>query len=102
MTIYVGNLPKNATEEALRQAFEQYGEVTEIKLIKDNYTGELRGFGFVEMPAQNEAQAAISALNGADYVGRKLTVNEARKPQERRGGGGRRPGGFRGGRSRSY
>ncbi len=94
MNIYVGNLPKTATEDSVRQAFEAHGEVSQVKLIKDNFSGEPRGFGFVEMPSKSEAVAAIAALNGADFEGRKLVVNEARPRPERSGGGG---GGRRGG-----
>ncbi|HDQ44036.1 MAG TPA: RNA-binding protein [bacterium] len=107
MNIYVGNLPKTATEDSIRQAFETHGEVSQVKLIKDNFSGEPRGFGFVEMPSKSEAVAAIAALNGADFEGKNLTVNEARPRAERPGGGGgggRRGGGggFGGGRSRSW
>ncbi|MCJ7812064.1 RNA-binding protein [bacterium] len=100
MKIYVGNLPKTATEESIRQKFQEYGEVTEVKLIKDNYTHELRGFGFVEMPSKSVGESAIKGLNGADLEGNKLIVNEAR-PREKRsdgrrggGGGGRGGGGY--------
>ncbi|HEX9616810.1 MAG TPA: RNA-binding protein [Anaerolineales bacterium] len=90
MNIYVGNLSYTTTEEDLRQAFENYGQVTSATLIKDKFTGKSRGFGFVEMPSQEEAQAAIQAMNGAELGGRTLTVNEARpRTEERRGGGGR-------------
>jgi RNA recognition motif-containing protein len=90
MNIYVGNLSYTTTEEELRQAFESYGQVTSASLIKDKFTGKSRGFGFVEMPSQEEALAAIQAMNGAELDGRTLTVNEARpRSEERRGGGGR-------------
>jgi RNA recognition motif-containing protein len=96
MNIYVGNLSSDVTEDDLRTAFQEFGETSEIKVIKDKYTGESRGFGFVEMPAKEEAQAAISGLNDTDLKGKKLTVNEARpRNDNRRGGGGR--GGFGGG-----
>lgn len=90
MNIYVGNLPRATTEEQLRQAFEAHGRVSSAAIIKDKFTGESRGFGFVEMPEKNEAQAAIAALNGKDFGGRTLTVNEARPREERprMGGGG--------------
>ncbi len=97
MNIYVGNLSPRTTETELRQAFEEFGEVDTAKIIKDNLTGRSRGFGFVEMPNQEQAQAAISGLNGKDLGGSALTVNEA-KPRESRGGGrsyGGRPGGGR-------
>jgi RNA recognition motif-containing protein len=98
MNIYVGNLAGKTTEEELREAFEAFGNVDTAKIIKDNVTGRSRGFGFVEMPNQDEAQAAITGLNGKELAGSALTVNEA-KPRENRGGrsfgGGGRPGGGR-------
>jgi RNA recognition motif-containing protein len=78
MNIYVGNLPSNATDEAIREAFESFGQVTSVRIIKDKYTGESRGFGFVEMPDQAQAQAAMKSLNGKELLGRTITVNEAR------------------------
>lgn len=87
MNIYVGNLPYNTAEDDLRQAFEQYGQVTKVNIIKDKFSGESRGFGFVEMANDDEAQAALEALNGADMGGRKLNVNEARPRQDNRSGG---------------
>jgi RNA recognition motif-containing protein len=89
MNIYAGNLPWNLTEEDLRSAFEAHGEVVSVKIIKDKFTGRSRGFGFIEMPNQEEGKAAISALNGKDLNGREIVVNEARPPREDRGGGGR-------------
>ena len=89
MNIYVGNLSRDATDEDLRQAFEEFGQVESINLIKDRFTGESRGFGFVEMPSKDEAQSAIDGLNGKDLKGRAMNVNEARPRTERRGGGGR-------------
>jgi len=86
MNIYVGNLLREATEDDLRQAFEEFGQVTSAKIIKDKYTDDSRGFGFVEMPDQQEAKSAISGLDGKDLKGRTLKVNEAR-PREDRGGG---------------
>jgi RNA recognition motif-containing protein len=100
MNIYVGNLSNDVTEEDLRQAFEAFGQVSNINLIKDRFSGESRGFGFVEMPAKTEAEAAIEALNGQDIKGRAVNVNEARPRAEQsrpRGGGGGGRGG-RGGR----
>jgi RNA recognition motif-containing protein len=92
MNLYVGNLPHTSTEAELRVAFEKFGTVSTAAIIKDKFSGESRGFGFVEMPAKAEAQAAMSQLNGKDFNGRALTVNEA-KPREERGnsfgGGGR-------------
>jgi RNA recognition motif-containing protein len=96
MNIYVGNLPHATSDSELRQAFEQFGQVSSAVIIKDKYTGNSRGFGFVEMPDGNEAQAAISGLNDQDFGGRTLTVNEARPREDRRGGGGG-GGGYRGG-----
>jgi len=80
--IYVGNLPFSATEEQVRQMFEAYGAVTTVKLINDRETGRPRGFGFVEME-EDGAKQAIAALNGADFGGRSMKINEAR-PRERR------------------
>ena len=85
MNIYVGNLPFNMTEAEFRETFEAYGEVTSANLIMDRETGRPRGFGFVEMSNDTEAQEAINALNGTDIGGRELRVNEA-KPREKRGG----------------
>jgi RNA recognition motif-containing protein len=91
MNIYVGNLPRVTTEAELRQAFEAYGRVATASVIKDKFSGESRGFGFVEMPEKTEAMAAIAAMNGKDFGGRTLTVNEARPREERpRDGGGAR------------
>src|SRR3972149_5244572 len=87
MNIYVGNLSYDTTEDDLRMAFERFGQVTSATLIKDKYTGKSRGFGFVEMPSDEEAQAAIQGLNGTELTGRTLTVNEARPRTEGRGGG---------------
>jgi RNA recognition motif-containing protein len=86
MNIYVGNLLREATEDDLRRAFEAFGQVTSVKIITDKYSGDSRGFGFVEMPNQQEAKSAISGLDGKDLKGRTLKVNEAR-PREDRGGG---------------
>ncbi|MDH7512311.1 MAG: RNA-binding protein [Clostridiales bacterium] len=90
MNIYVGNLLREATEADLRQAFEAFGQVTSVKIITDRYTGDPRGFGFVEMPNHQEAKAAVSGLNGKDLKGRTLKVNEARPRDDRPGGFGRR------------
>ncbi len=78
MNIYVGNLNYRLEEESLEQAFAQYGEVSSTKLITDRETGRAKGFGFIEMPNDDEAQAAIDGLNGTDLMGRTLVVNEAR------------------------
>ena len=95
MNIYVGNLSSEVTEEDLRQACEAFGSVESVKVIKDKFTGVSRGFGFVEMPAKAEAQAAISELNGQELKGQTLKVNEARPRPDNRRGGGRRGGGRR-------
>jgi RNA recognition motif-containing protein len=98
MNIYVGNLSYNVTEDDLREAFGAFGEVTSANIIKDKFTGQSKGFGFVEMSAKEQAQAAIAGMNGKELKGRALNVNEARpRTDDRRGGGGgggagRRPG----------
>jgi cold-inducible RNA-binding protein len=92
MNIYVGNLSRDVTEDDLKQAFAAYGQVATAAIIKDKFSGESRGFGFVEMPTKEEGTAAIAALNGKDLKGRNLNVNEAR-PKTEGGGGGRRGGG---------
>jgi len=97
--IYIGNLSYEATEDDVRQAFEAYGEVSSVAIIKDKMTGRSRGFGFVEMPDNGQAQAAIGALNLQEVRGRAMTVNEARPRGEGASGGGGR-GGFGGGRGR--
>ena len=87
--IYVGNLSFNATEEDIRQAFAQYGEVSSVNIITDRETGRSRGFAFVEMPDGAQAKEAIEQVNLAEIDGRKITVNEARPKRDRpRGGGG--------------
>lgn len=85
--IFVGNLPFSSTEDSLRSLFEQFGELQQVKIMTDRATGRSRGFGFVEMSNDDDAQKAIVALNGKDFEGRKLTVNEARPKPERSGGG---------------
>ena len=104
MNIYVGNLSREVTEEELRQAFEPFGQVTSVNIIKDRYSGESRGFGFVEMAMKSEAQAAIDGLNGTSLKERTLTVSEARPRTEGRGRGGfgGGGGGGGGGRRRRY
>jgi RNA recognition motif-containing protein len=100
VNIYVGNLSRDLTETELKEAFAVFGEVSTCNIIKDKFTGESRGFGFVEMPNKDEADKAIAGMNGKDMKGRNLTVNEARprtdRPRTGGGGGGR--GGFGGGR----
>jgi RNA recognition motif-containing protein len=93
--LYVGNLGYSVTNGDLEKMFEPHGTVQSAQVIMDRDTGRSKGFGFVEMGSDQEAQAAITAMNGKDMDGRQLTVNEA-KPREDRGGGGR--GGFGGGR----
>ncbi len=100
MNIYVGSMSYNVTEEELKEAFEAFGEVESVRIIKDMYSGRSKGFGFVEMPSKAEAQSAIDGLNGKELKGRTLNVNEARSrskgPQGGRGRGeGRRGGGRR-------
>ncbi len=101
--LFVGNLSFKATENDLHDAFAQYGTVTEVNLMPDRMTGRPRGFAFVTMSTKEEAEAAIQGLNGADFDGRNLTVNEARPREDRPprsggfgGGGGRDRGGDRG------
>ena len=95
--LYVGNLSYNVDSSSLEQLFSQHGSVTSAEVISDRDTGRSKGFGFVEMGSDEEAQAAIAALNGQEHDGRALTVNEA-KPRESRGGGGFGGGGGGGGR----
>jgi len=95
LNIYVGNLDRQVTEEDLRKAFESFGQVESATIIKDKYSGEPRGFGFVEMPAKAEARAAIDGLNGKELKERVINVNEARPRNESRRGGGGRGGGRR-------
>jgi RNA recognition motif-containing protein len=78
MNIYVGNLSREVTEDDLLKAFEEFGQVDSVKILKERGSGESRGFGFVEMPAEAEAQSAINGLNGKELKGGKLKVNEAR------------------------
>jgi RNA recognition motif-containing protein len=93
MNIYVGNLSYDVSEENLRQAFEAFGQVSSATIIKDKYSGQSKGFGFVEMPSTEEARSAINQLNGKELKGRTLNVNEARPRAEGgRGGGGGREG----------
>jgi RNA recognition motif-containing protein len=109
MNIYVGNLAYSTNENSLREIFEKYGQVTTAKVVTDKFTGSSRGFGFIEMPDDTEAQKAINELNGSDFEGRKLVVNESRprestgrdnRPPRRDGGGynGGSGGGYNGGR----
>lgn len=105
MNLYVGNLPYRITEDQLKEAFEEYGQVSSCTIIKDKVTGSSKGFGFLEMPERTEAEKAINGLNGRELMGRKLNVNEARPRTEggsrgsnsgwSGGGGGGRGGGNR-------
>ena len=83
MNIYVGNLPYSTDRDELRAVFEQYGEVSSARVVTDRESGRSRGYGFVEMPNAEQAQAAIEALNGKEIGGRKAVVNEARPREER-------------------
>ncbi len=80
MNIYVGNLPSDATEEALQQAFEAFGKVSSARIIKNKYTGQSRGIGFVEMPERSEGEKAINSLNGKELFGREMDIKEAFSP----------------------
>lgn len=97
MKLYVGNLSYEVTEEDLRKAFEQFGQVESATIIKDKYSGQSKGFGFVELPSKAEGQSAINGLNGKELKGRTLNVNEARPRPEGRGG---QRGGYGGGKKR--
>jgi len=88
MNIYVGNLSFEVTDDELQQLFAQHGEVKSASVVKDRFSGESRGFGFVEMPSKEQAMAAINALNGMDLKGRSIMVNEAKPKTPKRGGGG--------------
>jgi RNA recognition motif-containing protein len=96
MNIYVGNLAYSVTEEDLKKAFEAFGQVSSANVIRDQYSNQSKGFGFVEMPDASEAKAAIGGLNGKELNGRSLNVNEAR-PRADKGRGGGGFGGKRGG-----
>lgn len=101
MNIYVGNLSFDVTEADVRSAFEAFGKVEAVNIIKDRDSGRPKGFGFVEMPSGEEARKAIEAMNGKELKGRAMNVNEARpKPEGGRGGGGRPGGGGQGDRGR--
>jgi RNA recognition motif-containing protein len=94
--LYVGNLPYSVTEERLQQHFAQHGSVVSARIITDKFTGRSKGFGFVEMSSDQEAERAVTALNGTDFEGRNIVVSEARPQQPRdsrsgAGGGGRPP-----------
>ena len=100
MNIYVGNLSREVTDKDLQEAFEAFGQVDKTTVIMDKFSGESRGFGFVEMPNAEEAKAALEGLNGVDLKGRELKINEARPREDRprrSGGFGGSSGGSRGG-----
>ncbi len=101
MNIYVGNLSPETSEADLRELFEEYGPLSSVAIIKDRMTQESRGFGFVEIPNDEQARQAIKNLNGTELDGSNITVNEARPREERGGGGGGRSGGGYGGGGRS-
>ena len=96
MNIFVGNLSKDVNDDDLQNLFSEYGNVRTVKIIRDLFSGESKGFGFIEMPGQAEAQKAMAELNTVELKGKKIVVNEARPKTDRRGGGGGR-GGNRGG-----
>jgi len=110
MNLYVGNLLFDVTEGELKELFAPFGQVTEVRLIMDKFSGKSKGFGFIEMPSKEEAEKAIEGLNGKDIKGRAMTVNEAKPKTDRGdrggrggfggGGGGRGRGGFGGGGNR--
>ena len=81
MNIYVATISPQLTEKEIKEAFAAYGKLSSVELVKDRYTGKLRGFGYVEMPRKTEAEAAIAGLNGKKFKGKKLTVKEARSHQ---------------------
>ncbi|MBN1255807.1 MAG: RNA-binding protein [Deltaproteobacteria bacterium] len=90
MNIYIGSLSTSITSDDLKNAFEAYGKVDDVKIITDRYTGEARGFAFVEMPTKAEAVAAIEGLNGSELKGSTIVVNEARPRSDSRGRGGKK------------
>ena len=98
--IFVGNLSFNTNEDELRQMFESYGQVDRVSILTDRDTGRSRGFGFVEMASDDDGEKAITALNGSQFGGRTINVNEARPKSDRGGGGGGFGGGGGGGRGR--
>lgn len=104
MKLYVGNLPRRATDDELRSAFEAFGKTLEVNIIKDKFSGESKGFGFVEMAKRLDAEAAIGALNGKDFMGQTLTVNEARPKTDggHRGNRGYGGGGYKRGGGRRF
>ncbi len=102
MSIYVGNLSYEVTQEDLSAVFAEYGSVKRVQLPTDRETGRMRGFGFVEMETDDQESAAIEALDGAEWMGRDLKVNKAKPREDNRGGGGGNRGGGRSGFSQRY
>lgn len=98
MNIYVGNLSTEVTEDDLRLAFEPLGTVNSVSIIKDKFSGQSRGFGFVEMPSKEEGQSAINGLHDTELKGKNISVNEARPRAENKGGRGNKGRGYGGGR----
>jgi len=90
MNIYVGNLPYNVTESDLRETFSRFGAVAQVSLVTDRYSGESKGFGFIEMDSNSQADSAIKGLNGTDLKGRTITVNQAKPKGDRPSRGARR------------
>jgi RNA recognition motif-containing protein len=101
MNIYVGNLAQEVSEDDLREAFGAFGEITSVKIIKDKFSGETRGFGFIEMPARQAAKTAMESMDGQELKGKKIIVNEARARTDNRRSGGSGGSGGGGGRRRS-
>jgi len=97
MKLFIGNLSRQAKDEDLQTAFKEFGEVTSVAIIRDKFSGESRGFAFVEMANKTEAEAAIQGMNGKELLGSALVVNEARPKPDRSSGGGGGRGGFGGG-----
>ncbi len=97
MNIYIGNLAQQVSDKELESLFKQYGELKSVKVIRDMFTGDSKGFGFVEMKDKTAAENAIKELNGKEVGGKKIVVNEARPKSDNRRGGGSRGGGNRGG-----
>jgi len=95
VNIYVGNLPRDTNDSDLQKAFEAFGQVLSVTIVRDKFSGQSRGFGFVDMPNNKEAQAAIDGLNGKEFMDQALNVNEARPRPDHRAGG-KRGGGGRG------
>ena len=100
MNLYVGNLSFDVTEDDLKKAFEEFGQVAEVRLIMDKFSGKSKGFGFIEMPSKEEAEKAIEEMNGKELMERALTVNVAKPKTEGGRGGGGRGGPGRGGSGR--